>query len=212
MPSSPYRVFLIDDHPIVEAGLRLGFELSDEFKLIGTAVTHDQALGRVEELQPDIIVSDLVINGHLDLSYLSQYREIAPEARLMAFSSLPQDAYAEKCRTAGADGYIAKSTSPHELVARLKEVVENAQRTTPSAVNAAGDKNLIVDGVSLTQRESEVGRRLAQGQSVQDIATSLGISKKTAAIHRDNLRGKLNCASSYELTALLARRVNAVGA
>ena len=203
MSDTPIRVFLVDDHPIVEAGLRLGFSLSDEFQLVGTALNHDDALNRLDELKPDVIVSDLVIDGALDLEYLSQYREFAPDSRLVAFSSLPEESFAERCRAAGADGYISKSTSPHDLAARIKAILEEDRAMATAPMKAATPTD--VEGVILTPRESQVGRRLAQGQSVAEIAEAFGISKKTAAIHRDNLRAKLHCTTSSELIALLAR-------
>ncbi|WP_420861322.1 LuxR C-terminal-related transcriptional regulator [Algirhabdus cladophorae] len=212
MSNQAKRVFLIDDHPIVEAGLKLGFGLGDKFVLIGTEASHDRALDRVEALQPDVILSDLVIDGDLDLSCLTQYREIAPDAHLVAFSSLPVDAYAAKCLAAGADRYVPKSTSPHELVEALSAIIEQppvklaAVSAQSEAVAAAP---LVVDGVSLTPRESEVGRALSQGLTTSEIAMDLNISKKTVAIHRDNLRTKLSCANSNELITLLARSLTA---
>lgn len=208
MGETPARVFLIDDHPIVEAGLRLGFGLSDDFALIGSERNHDQALNRLEHLRPDVILSDLVIDGELDLSYLTQYRTMAPDAHLVAFSSLPPEAYAEKCCAAGADGFVSKATSPHELVAELSQIMRRSPSQGAAGVDKKASKVLIVDGVTLTPRESEVGLALAQGQSIAKIAERLKISKKTAAIHRDNLRKKLQCTTSNELIALLARNLS----
>ncbi len=207
MNTGPIRVFLVDDHPIVEAGLKLGFSMNDEFLLIGSARSHDQALARVEESQPDVIISDLVINGDLDLNYLDLYREVAPNARIVAFSSLPEETYADKCRAAGADAYVSKSTSPHEVMTRLKQILTEEPPRPEQHTTAVTGQSLIIDGVALTPRECDVGLRLARGQSTVEIAADLGISKKTAAIHRDNLRNKLHCATSNELIALLARNL-----
>lgn len=205
MAANPIRVFLIDDHPIVEAGLRLGFDLTKDFKLIGMALTPDEALSRIEDLVPDVIVSDLVIQGELDLSYIQHYRLAAPQARVVAFSSLSPDAYAEKCIAAGAHGFISKSTSPHELVEALRAVLGDVADTVPAPDPVETRKSIALDGMRLTAREEEVADRLARGLSIQAIADELSISKKTVSIHRDNLRGKLNCATSTELIALLAR-------
>lgn len=209
MRQTPARVFLIDDHPIVEAGLRLGFGLSDDFALIGSEQNHASALNRLEDLSPDVILSDLVINGELDLTYLTQYRTLFPETHLVAFSSLPPEAYAEKCRAAGADGYVSKATSPHELVKALTQILQKTpSQAALKAASTVKKQVLIIDGITLTPRESEVGLALAQGQSTVEIAECLKISKKTAAIHRDNLRNKLNCTTSNELIALLARNLS----
>jgi len=213
MPETPITVFLVDDHPIVEAGLRLGFGLTDEFRLIGTALTHDHALARLEELRPDVIVSDLVIGGELDLGYLHHYRRAVPEARIVAFSSLPSEAYSAKCLAAGADGFVSKSVSPHELARELKTILAAGRAARPAGAGDGepAETTLVIDGIRLTPRETELAEGLAQGQSVRAIAKTLGISAKTAAIHRDNLRAKLNCASSSELIAVLSRRFGAAG-
>lgn len=209
MSTRPKSVFLIDDHPIVEAGLRLGFGLSDDFTLIGTALHQDAALDDLKQAQPDVIITDLVFDGVLDLQYLPIYRQAAPDARLVAFSSLAEEAYAPKCRAAGADGFISKSTSPHELVKALRLVLELDEGPKLRVCSDAlpERQTFILDGVRITPREHQVAERLARGDSIQTIAELLGVSKKTAAIHRDNLRIKLSCDTSNELIALLARNV-----
>lgn len=207
MSDKPIGIFLIDDHPVVEAGLRLGFGLFEEFRFLGMALNHDHGLDQVEELQPDVIISDLVIDGELDFSQLARYREAAPAARVVAFSSLSAEAYAGKCIEAGADGFISKSTSPHELVKALKAILDTPRSDKAAAVPPAQRQIIAVDGVHLTKREGEVAYGLAQGKSILALSEDLGIAKKTVAIHRDNLRIKLNCASSAELIALLARNL-----
>lgn len=204
MNKTKIDVFLVDDHPIVEAGIRLGFNLTEDFHLMGTALSHDRALHKVTTLQPDIVILDLVINGVLELDYINLYRKALPGARIVAFSSLESTTFAEKCLAAGADGFVSKSTSPHELVTALREILnqDNPRIDSPLPVNQLN--SIVLDGIKLTARETEVAQQLAHGYAIQKIADTLGISKKTAAIHRDNLRQKLNCNTSSELIAILA--------
>ncbi|TNF18312.1 MAG: response regulator transcription factor [Rhodobacteraceae bacterium] len=100
---------------------------------------------------------------------------------------------------------MPKSTSPHELADALKTMMESGPSSGPSSVSPDQAPVIALEGVHLTRREAQIARDLAHGHSITAIAETLGISKKTAAIHRDNLRGKLNCATSSELIALLAR-------
>ncbi len=207
MKKSQIGVFLVDDHPIVEAGIRLGFNLTDDFHLIGTALSHDRALNIIGALAPDIVILDLVIEGELQLDYINLYRSLLPShARIVAFSSLEAKIFSDKCQMAGADGFISKSTSPHELVKTLRTILQQPLRTDQPPQNVEQISDLWLEEVNLTAREKEVAGLLAHGCAIQTIANQLGISKKTAAIHRDNLRGKLNCSTSSELIALLARR------
>lgn len=207
MSNRPILVFLVDDHPIVEAGLRLGFSMNNDFALVGTALNHDAALDQLKSVTPDVIVMDLVIDGDLDFRYIPLYRKAIPGARLVAFSSLAENAYAPKCKAAGADGFISKSTSPHELVKALRGVLGDKAKVEQATAEATqpGKQAFLMDGVRITPRERQVAEGLSRGDSIQTIATELGVTKKTAAIHRDNLRVKLSCTTSNELIALLAR-------
>lgn len=205
MSNLPISVFLVDDHPIVEAGLRLGFSLNNDFALVGTALNHDTALDQLKSVSPDVIVMDLVIDGDLDFRYIPLYRQAVPNARLVAFSSLAENAYAPKCKAAGADGFISKSTSPHELVKALRAVLGGKAEVEQTEATQPERQAFLMDGVRITPRERQVAEGLSRGDSIQTIATELGVTKKTAAIHRDNLRVKLSCATSNELIALLAR-------
>lgn len=211
MGKNVIEVFLVDDHPIVEAGLRLGLGLEHDFRLIGSARTHDSALNALEDLAPDVLVTDLVIDGEVDFSYFAHYRELLPDARIVAFSSLSVVAYGQACRDAGADGFISKSTSPHELAEALRALLSQDRGAAPEPRGPALTSVIVLEGIKLTRRESQIARALAEGQSIQSIAEALGISKKTAAIHRDNLRGKLDCPTSAELISLLARVVRPGG-
>lgn len=101
MSTKVYSVYLIDDHPIVAAGLRLGMGLTEEFRLIGTSVTHHAALEALETLSPDVIITDLVIDGEVDLDFIGHYRKAAANARVVVFSSLSREAYGEACFAAG---------------------------------------------------------------------------------------------------------------
>ncbi len=212
-------VFLVDDHPIVEAGLRLGISLQDRFVLAGSATSHDQALPELPLLAPDVIVTDLIIAGEMTLDVIAVYRELLPDAFIAVFSSLAPARVATRCRHAGADAFFSKDTSPHALLLEIAGLLDGQSSPDPrgaAAAAAAGAAaggsgaaaRLIdaMDGKRLTPRESEVARRLAHGAPLRQIADELAISPKTAGVHRDNIKAKLGCASTGELIALLARQ------
>ena len=209
-------VFLIDDHPIVEAGLRLGISLQDRFVLAGSATSHDRALAEMALLRPDVIVTDLIMAGEMTLDVIEVYREILPETFIAVFSSLKVAQVATRCRHAGADAFFSKDTSPHELLLEIAARLDERQGD-PASIGAAvgiasggsgagGSLIVAMDGKRLTPRESEVARRLAYGAPLRQIADELRISPKTAGVHRDNIKAKLGCASTGELIALLARQ------
>lgn len=212
-------VFLIDDHPIVEAGLRLGISLQDRFVLAGSATSHDRALAEMALLAPDVIVTDLIMAGEMTLDVIGAYREILPEAFIAVFSSLAPAQVETRCRHAGADAFFSKDTSPHELLLQIAKLLDRHCSPAPTgaavgvAVGAATGENgaagslvVAMDGKRLTPRETEVARRLAHGAPLRQIADELEISPKTVGVHRDNIKAKLGCASTGELIALLARQ------
>lgn len=208
-------VFLIDDHPIVEAGLRLGISLQDRFVLAGSATSHDHALSEMALLQPDVILTDLIMAGEMTLDVIEVYREILPETFIAVFSSVAPAQIATRCRHAGADAFFSKDTSPHELLLEIAARLDTQGNPAPigaavgtAAGGSGAGASLIVamDGKRLTPRESEVARRLAYGAPLRQIADELAISPKTVGVHRDNIKAKLGCASTGELIALLARQ------
>lgn len=220
MPLPSYReetraptrsVFLIDDHPVVALGLRLAFHESLQFQLVGTAVNAIKALDEIEKRIPDAIVVDLVLTGVIELSLVAHCREAAPSAAIVVFSSLPARLYERQALGAGADAYLSKENDLASLVkllsglmarpAALTKPLGTVQAVAPAEESHRGT----LDGIHLTYREKEIGRLLGGGFSVSRIAHDMGLSPKTIAAHRDNLRKKLDCRDSYELISRLAK-------
>lgn len=215
MQSPPYReetvvpaksVFLIDDHPVVALGLRLALRQSNRFHLVGTAGDAHKAIGEIERQQPDAVVVDLVLAGTVELSLVTQCREAARSAAIVVFSSLPARLYEREALGAGADAYLSKENDLSRLMQLLDDLMERpgcrAEHTGTSVSKLAQRETL--DGICLTLRESEIGQLLGGGLSINRIAQDIGLSPKTVAAHRDNIRKKLNCRDSNELIARLA--------
>jgi len=208
-------VFLIDDHPVVSLGLRLAFRESTQFQLVGTAVDAINALDKIEQRTPDAIVVDLVLAGSVELSLVAQCRKAAPSAAIVVFSSLPARLYERQALEAGADAYLTKENDLACLVRLLSGLMAKpGLRTaradaTEAAPLADGLRTGALDGIHLTYREKEIGRLLGCGLSINRIAQDIGLSPKTVAVHRDNLRRKLDCRDSNELIARLAKLYDA---
>ena len=198
-------VYLIDDHPIVAAGLRLALEARSDLCLVGVADGPGTGLDEVPVIRPDAVIMDLVFHGRMDMDVIRECRRLLPEAVILVFSSLAPDLYERKCHDAGADGFVCKSEDPRRLAELLCELLAGQARRRPDGRQPDRMVVAAFDGVALTPREAEVAGMLAAGRSVREIAARLDISAKTVAIHRDSLKAKLHCNSSQALTALLAR-------
>ena len=207
-------VFVLDDHPLVAIGLGLALRQARNLHLAGSASEPDLGLVEVEQAPPDALVLDLVFKGVLRLSYIQRFRAAAPDAAIVVFSSLlPARQWTRAVTEAGADAYLPKEADLSALVALISQLLlqqalgkltrpRNAQ---PAADDEKGDDLLLFDGVHLTPREGAVARRLARGASIAMIARELNVSASTAAVHRDNVRKKLDCRDTTELVARLAR-------
>jgi DNA-binding NarL/FixJ family response regulator len=210
-------VYLIDDHPVVALGLRLAFRDKSQFELVGTATNPLKALSEIELRMPDAIVVDLVLTGVVELSLVARCREAARSAAIVIFSSLPARLYEREALSAGADAYLSKEHDLSCLVRLLSDIMAQPEARPARTDGTQGPASMEelrkepLDGIHLTFREKEIGRLLGNGHSVNRIAHEIGLSPKTVAAHRDNLRKKLDCRSSNELVARLAKLYDADG-
>ena len=204
---STKSVFLIDDHPVVALGLTIALKSVGGLKLVGVANTPLDGLVRLEIDRPDCVVIDLVFSGAVQLSLIRQCCALLPDASIIVFSSLPARLYARDSIKAGADAYMMKEADMSELLALIVRLDAHT-RTFGSGPEISGAKPLpavVVEGVHITPREAQVATRVGRGLSTASIALELGMSPNTVAVHRDNIRRKLNCRDTKELVARLAR-------
>lgn len=204
-------VFLIDDHPVVALGLRLAFRETAQFQLVGTAAVAAKAIADIERWRPDAVVADLVLAGTVELSLVAQCREVARAAAIVVFSSLPARMYERESLNAGADAYLTKENDLSSLVRILSALLTRPGSGSDRARSPNADpiakvlRKDTLDGIHLTNREVEICQLLGGGLSVNRIALEIGLSPKTVAAHRDNIRRKLDCRDSNELIARLAK-------
>lgn len=201
----PFAVYLIDDHPVVAAGLQLAFAACADLRLVGVALDPAKGLDEVALLRPDAVILDLVYHGCIEIAATRECRRLLPDAVLLVFTSLAPDLCEQECRDAGANVLVSKSEDPRRLAQILSQVLHGGQAPIAASRRAGRLVLASLGGIELTARETDVAAGLAAGRSVRQIAEFLGLSAKTVAIHRDNLKVKLRCRSSYALTALLAR-------
>lgn len=198
-------VFLIDDHPVIALGLNIALAGSTRLKLAGTAVTPARGLVELAASQPDCVVLDLVFAGSVEFPMISRARDLLPAAAIIVFSSLPNRLYAREATEAGADAYLNKEADISELIGLIEAFEHRPAPQQTSGAEEAGSRVLVVDGIHLTRRETQIALQVARGLSVAAIATTLSMSPHTVAAHRDNIRRKLHCRDAKELVARLAR-------
>lgn len=207
------RLMLVDDHAVVRSGLRMLLEDEKDVEIVGEAETAKSALEDAILLKPDVILMDI---GLPDLSGIEATREIKkriPETSIVALTIHEDEEYFFKMLDAGASGYVPKRAAPEELLTAIRAAANGQVYLYPSMA-----KLLVRDYLSggrpadapvsseLTVREQEVLTYLAEGANNDEIATSLVISPKTVARHRENIMRKLSLHSRAELVRYAIRK------
>jgi DNA-binding NarL/FixJ family response regulator len=206
------KLFLVDDHPIVEAGLSLLLKGHPDLHLAGSCPNPDNLAGGGLDGIADVFILDLVYQGAVNIDAVRGIRRLAPDSIIVVYSSLPNRQYRAVVAAAGADEFVSKDSSLGILVSTIREIVvqrrnQDKPAAWPARESAAAGTSLdanVIGDIHLTRRERLVAGMIGKGVSIAQISRTIGISKKTAAVHRDNIRRKMNCRDSNELIARLS--------
>ena len=205
-----FRILIADDHEIVRQGLRSMLESHAGWEVCGQAVDGWEALQQVEQLNPDLVVLDI---GMPNLNGLDAARRILSrnsQARILFLTLYETEQAVKTAIQLGAKGLVLKSDAARELVAAVESIQRNATYFRSHVDQAALGIGLQGDPrparkSTLTQRESQVVRLLAQGKSTKEVAALLNLSAKTAETHRSNIMHKLGLHSISELILYAVR-------
>jgi two-component system, NarL family, response regulator LiaR len=209
------RVLIVDDHAVVREGLRTFLELQDGIEVVGEASDGSEALEQAEQLEPDVVLMDLVMPRLDGVGAMRQLRERSPQIRVIVLTSFLDDDRLLPAIQAGAAGYLLKDVEPTELAQAVRAASAGQAMLNPVVaarlVEAIAENRAPgVQPEHLTRREQEVLEQLAHGRSNKRIALELGISEKTVKGHVGHLLAKLGVADRTQ-AALLAVREGLVG-
>ncbi len=206
-------IILADDHPIVRRGLRSVLEAEKGFSLIGEAGDGLEAVRMVENLQPDILITDMMMPGLTGLEVTRQVKHRVPKTKIIILSMHASESYVLEALRNGANGYVLKDTVSEELVAAIRDVIAGRRYLSSQLSERAIEtyilkaESTIEDSYdSLTTREREVLKLAAEGSTNNEIAERLFISPRTAETHRANLMKKLALSNHTELIRYAIRR------
>jgi NarL family two-component system response regulator LiaR len=197
---TPIRVLIADDHAIVRKGLCALLATEPGIEVVAEAEDGSQAVALVARTQPDVILMDLVMPGTDGLEATRNILAAQPQTRILVLTSFDGDDKVFPAIKAGALGYLLKDSGPEELIQAIQQVHDGESSIHPSVARkllrqlARPDEP--ASGIeSLTEREVEVLRLVAQGQSNREIAEELTISEATVRTHVSNILGKLELCS-----------------
>jgi DNA-binding NarL/FixJ family response regulator len=204
MPDPTITVLLVDDHVLVRRGFRRLLEDDPEVRVVGEAEDGPQAVELAAKLQPRVIVMDFALPSMNGALAARQILRQAPETAILMLSMHAEPAYVRTCLEAGARGYLLKNAMDLEMVSAVKQVAAGKQMLDPRL--GMVDVPAEADSARLSTRELEVLQLIVHGKSNKEIATVLGLSANTVAVHRANIMQELGIHNTAELVVDAIRR------
>lgn len=200
----PIRVLIVDDHDMVRSGLEVFLETCDDLELVGEASGGEEAVRLSAELQPDVILMDLVMPGMDGIAATRNILDANPQVKIIALTSFKEKELVHEALQAGAISYLLKNVSIDELSNAIRDAYSGKSTLAPEATQALIEAVTRPPGLGfdLTEREQEVLLLMTDGLSNRKIADRLMISHSTVKNHVSNIFSKLAVTSRTEAVAL----------
>ena len=195
------KVFIADDHALLRDGLRAVLERHPGLEVVGEAGDGLEAVKRIEETIPDVVIMDIAMPGLNGLEATRQIRKVLPRTKVLVLSMYDDQDYIYELLRAGASGYMLKGSNAADLVTAIEAVARGGTFLNPIVAGRVVEgfvsrgeesRGAPASDTILTAREREVLQLVAEGHGNAQIAAKLGISPKTVETHRSNIAAKLD--------------------
>ncbi len=203
------RVLLVDDHPIVRAGIRNLLKEEVGIQLVGETGSGQEALSLAADLAPDILILDMELSDIKGMDVAQHLVESGSSARILALSSFDDTEYIRGMLAVGAQGYLIKEEAPQYIVEALRGIARGEKGWVSRRVAARLGQILQEEqqpGLGLSDREMQVLRLVVEGKTNGEIAFALEISEKTVEKHMEAIFTKLKVTSRVEAAVLAVRQ------
>jgi DNA-binding NarL/FixJ family response regulator len=205
---SKIRILLTDDHALFRHGIRTLLAAEPDMEVVGEAGNASDAVTLAQEMRPDLVLMDIGMMGMSSFESTRQILKERPETKVIFLSMYDDEDYLAECVEIGASGYILKESPAEQLLTAIREVHRGGSYLSPRLL-----KRLVADFrtqgrtgeprvprfATLTKREREILKILAEGKSVKEIASSFDLSVKTVEAHKFNLMRKLDIHNKAQL-------------
>ena len=208
-PSSKrrFKIFIVDDHPLIREGLARLITLQPDLKLCGQAATTHQALKAIPVLKPDLVILDITLGDSSGMGLIKDMKLRSLKPLILVLSMHDESLYAERALRAGAKGYIMKQEAPKEMLKAVHRILAGeiylsekmAAKMLHKIADSPSNAKTVPEG-SLSDRELQTFQLIGQGRGTRDIAEKLHISPKTVESYRAHIKVKMNLRNAHELT------------
>ena len=203
VPASSIRILIVDDHPVVRAGLASMLSTQAELEIIGSASSGKEALVVIEQNRPDVILLDLRMPGMTGVELLLALKAAGVSVRVVILTNYETDEDIYRAVQAGAQGYLLKNTSLQEMVGAIR-AVHAGKRYIPRHIASRLAERMV--RTDLTARELEILKLLAKGPTNKQIGQALGISEHTVRNHVFKIIDKLEASDRTEAATKAIQR------
>ena len=201
------RILLVDDHTLFRQGIRTLLSGEPDLEVVGEVGNAGDAVTLAEQLRPDVVLMDIGMAGMSSFEATRQIRKQRPETRVVFLSMYDDEDYLAEAVEIGASGYVLKESPAEQLVNALREVYRGGNYLSPRLLARLVDDFRTLGRSparqtrfgTLTKREREITKLLAEGKSVKEVAASFDLSVKTVEAHKFNLMRKLNIHNKAQL-------------
>ncbi len=202
------RVLITDDHMLFRQGVRNLLSAEADIEVIGEASSASESVTLAQEAHPDVVLMDIGMAGMSSFEATRQIRRERPETRVLFLSMYDDEDYLAECLEIGGSGYVLKDSPADQLITAIREVHRGGSFLSPRLLTRLVD-DLRDQGRggsarqprfnTLTKREREILKMLAEGRSVKEIASGFDLSVKTVEAHKFNLMRKLDIHNKAQL-------------
>lgn len=205
------KIVLVENHTILREGVRALIELESDLRVVGEASSAAEAIQVVQNTLPSLVITDVAMPGGLGLQLIEPLRALCASIRVLVLTAYYADEYVCAALEAQADGYLLKQTCRLELIQAIRTILAGnryfSEVIAARLVSGYLRRDKFTDGPNplLTEREREVLKGIAGGDSNKHIARTLSLSVKTVEKHRANLMRKLECHNTAAVTLFAVR-------
>jgi two-component system, NarL family, response regulator NreC len=201
------RIMLADDHTLFRQGIRTLISAEADMEVVGEASNGGDAVDKAIEVHPDVVFMDIGMPGLSSFESTRQIKKNRPETKVLFLTMYDDEDYLVECIEVGASGYVLKDSPSQQLVAAVRDICRGGTYLSPRMQSQLVDDfrsrikstDRLPRFATLTPREREVLKTLAEGDSVKDIACGLNLSVKTVEAHKFNLMRKLDIHNKAQL-------------